>query len=59
MDRIGSGVAMIGWLPKPSFTGVLDYFAFAAGLTVGVALFKPLADGIESAISSKGGSNGA
>ena len=50
---------MIGWLPKPSFTGVLDYFAFAAGLTVGVALFKPLADGIESAISSKGGSNGA
>ncbi len=50
---------MIGLLPRPSFMGVIDYMAFAAGLTIGVALFKPLADGIETAISSKGGSNGA
>ena len=50
---------MKGILPSPSFVGVLDYMAFAASLKIGVALFKPLANGIESAISSKGGSNGA
>jgi len=50
---------MTGVLPRPSFVGILDYMAFAAGLTIGVSLFKPLADGIEKAISSKGGSNGA
>mgnify|MGYP001211685830 CR=1 FL=1 len=48
---------MIGVLPRPSFMGVIDYMAFAAGLTIGVALFKPLADGIESAVSSKSKGN--
>ena len=45
-------------IPRPSFSGVVDYFLFAAGLSIGVAVFKPLADGIEGAISRRGGNNG-
>jgi len=49
---------MRGVLPKPSFEGFFDYMLFAAGLSIGVAVFKPLADGIEGAISRPAGKNG-
>jgi hypothetical protein len=38
-------------LPRPNLEGFVDYMALAAGLTVGIAIFKPIADSLESTIS--------
>tara|TARA_Y100001937_G_scaffold90569_1_gene122570 strand:+ start:405 stop:539 length:135 start_codon:yes stop_codon:yes gene_type:complete len=44
---------MMGILPPPQLNGIIDYMALAAGLTVGVAIFKPIADALEGTIARK------
>jgi len=43
---------MAGMLPKLTGDSLLSYFAFAAGITVGMVLLQPLADQVQDAISS-------
>jgi hypothetical protein len=42
-------------IPLPRFTadGLLDYGALAIGLVVGFALFRPVADNIQKAVSKQ------
>ena len=42
---------MAGMLPKLTADSLLGYFAFAAGITVGMGLLQPVADQVQSAIS--------
>ena len=42
---------MAGMLPKLTADSLLGYFAFAAGITVGMVLLQQVADQVQSAIS--------
>ena len=42
---------MAGLLPRLTGDSLLSYFAFAAGVTVGMVLLSPVADQVQDAIS--------
>ena len=44
---------MSGMLPKLTADSLLGYFAFAAGITVGMVLLQPVATQVQEAISRK------
>jgi|TARA_R110002051_G_scaffold158575_1_gene229915 hypothetical protein len=44
---------MAGMLPRLSADSLLSYFAFAAGITVGMVLLQPVASQVQDAISRK------
>ena len=39
---------MVGLIPRLSFDGVADYVGLALGLTIGFAIFAPVAATVES-----------
>ena len=46
---------MGGFLPEPTAMGILDYFALAAGITIGSIIFAGPMEAIEEGLMNKSG----
>lgn len=55
LDSSGVNEMIGGLIPQPTAMGILDYFALAAGITIGSIIFAGPMEAIEEGLMNKSG----